>query len=330
MLKSKNDILEKINETKLKGMFLNTKIEKRYSTMPLCKILSKTLGYEERREKFNDMAGKLAISVAKKAITEAGIDAEDLGQIIVVSGTDFSTPGLDTMVIDGLDLPRNIIRTPISFQGCSAALRGIAAAKNFCLANQGKGSLVICCELNSLIHKIDNFTMDQLIKMVLFGDGCSAMVILAEDIYEGSGKLVIEDYSSHLVNGSKNMVEVFWNNDGSPGSSIHPSLPNLVEKGVHQFVSNFLQQQDLNMADIDGWAVHPGGAKILTSVQAGLNLNMEELSSSWNILKNYGNMSSPTVCFVLKQILKKKDRKNILALAFGPGVTMEQVLMKYY
>ena len=137
------------------------------------------------------------------------------------------------------------------------------------------------------------------------------------------------DYSSYLVDGSKNMVEVFWNNDGSPGSSIRPALPNLVQNGVHQFVSNFLQQQNLNIADIDGWAVHPGGAKILTSVQAGLNLNMEELSSSWNILKNYGNMSSPTVCFVLKQILKK-DRKNILALAFGPGVTMEQVLMKYY
>jgi len=330
MLKSKMEILEKINETQLKGMFLNTKIEKRYATMPLRKILSRTLGYEERREKFNNIAGKLAISVAKKAIAEAGIDVEDLGQLIMVSGTDFTTPGLDTLVIYALDLPRNINRTPISFQGCSAALRGLAAAKNFCLANPGKGSLVICCELNSLIHKIDSFTMDQLIKMILFGDGCSAMVILAEDICAGSGKLAIEDYSSYLVDGSKNMVEVFWNNDGSPGSSIHPALPSLVQKGVHQFVSNFLQQQNLNIADIDGWAVHPGGAKILTSVQAGLNLNMEELSSSWNILKNYGNMSSPTVCFVLKQILKKKDRKNILALAFGPGVTMEQVLMKYY
>ena len=138
MLKNKMEILEKMNETQLKGMFLNTKIEKRYATMPLSKILYKTLGYEERREKFNDIAGKLSISVAKKAIAEAGIDTEDLGQIIVVSGTDFSTPGLDTLVIDGLDLPRNIIRTPIYFQGCSAALRGLAAAKSFCLANQGK------------------------------------------------------------------------------------------------------------------------------------------------------------------------------------------------
>ena len=126
------------------------------------------------------------------------------------------------------------------------------------------------------------------------------------------------------------MVEVLWNNDGTPGSSIHPILPKLVEKGVHLFVCKFLQEHGLTTSDIDGWAVHPGGAKILTSVQTGLNLNMNKLASSWNILRDYGNMSSPTVCFVLKQILKKKEGKNILALTFGPGITMEEVLLKFY
>ena len=136
-IKSRTDVLDNIDEAKLEGIFKNTKIDKRYTTMNHSKLFAKTLNYDERRSNYNDIGGKLAVSVARKAMLEANLNAEDFGQIITVSNTDFSTPGLDIIVMDSLGLPRNINRIPLCFQGCSAGLRGLAAAKTFCLQNPG-------------------------------------------------------------------------------------------------------------------------------------------------------------------------------------------------
>ena len=174
-------------------------------------------------------------------------------------------------------------------------------------------------------------------KLALFGDGCSAAVFRNEDLMAvkecENGQWVVENYTSKLVDETSDVVKMFWNNSGQFDSTISHKLPNIVKEGVHGFVEGMLEEQGLGVADVDGWAVHPGGAKILGSVQKALGLQEDKLTESYNILKNYGNMASPSVWFVLDQLLKKETNQSmehVLALAFGPGISMEGVLMKKY
>ena len=119
--------------------------------------------------------------------------------------------------------------------------------------------------------------------------------------------------------------------DGNLECAISRELPNLCKSGVHPFVDKFLKKKNLGVEDIDAWAVHPGGPAILRGVQGGLELPNEKMSASWNVLKNYGNMSSASVWFALEEIFQEKKNsaaEHILALTFGPGISMEQILLK--
>ena len=125
-------------------------------------------------------------------------------------------------------------------------------------------------------------------------------------------------------------MEIWVSDDGNLDCAISPDLPNLCKSGAYPFVDQFLRKKGLKVENIDAWAIHPGGAAILRGVQGGLELSDEKMMDSWNVLKNYGNMSSTSVLFVLEEIFKRKETsaEHILALTFGPGISMEQVLLK--
>ena len=125
-------------------------------------------------------------------------------------------------------------------------------------------------------------------------------------------------------------MEIWVSDDGKLDGAISPDLPNLCKSGAYPFVDQFLRKKGLKVENIDAWAIHPGGAAILRGVQSGLELSDEKMMDSWNVLKNYGNMGSASVWFVLEEIFKRKETsaEHIVALTFGPGISMEQVLLK--
>ena len=125
-------------------------------------------------------------------------------------------------------------------------------------------------------------------------------------------------------------MEIWVSDDGNLDCAISPDLPNLCKSGAYPFVDQFLRKKGLEVENIDAWAVHPGGPAILRGVQGGLELSDEKMIESWNVLKNYGNMSSATVWFALEEIFRRKEdsAEHILAMTFGPGISMEQVLLK--
>ena len=268
----------------------------------------------------------------REALENSGVRPQDIGQLVYISSTDFTTPGLDCVIIDGLDLSRNVNRFPILFQGCGAGLKGLSVAKQFCVDNPGKSSLIVCNELNSLLNITERYGMGHMVKNALFGDGCSAAVISSDYVEKGDGKWVIESSASTLVENTGNIVKLFWNNDGNFDSNLSPELPKVVKSGIFPFVDEFLKNQELDWQDNIAWAVHPGGPAILRAVQSGLKLSDDHMQQSWDVLQNYGNMSAATIWFVLDQTLKKKENTadNVIALAFGPGVYMESIYLKKF
>ena len=168
-----------------------------------------------------------------------------------------------------------------------------------------------------------------MVEQALFGDGCAAVVASAENIDDCHGKWAVQSNSTQLVENSSNIVKLYVNHNGL--NSEFSKAPKIIKSEVCMFVDRFLKKQNfLHQSEIDLWGVHPGSPTILRAAQSGLALSPEKLEASWETLKNYGNMGSATVWFVIDKLMQKGDQnaQNLLALAFGPGVTIEGVLFR--
>jgi alpha-pyrone synthase len=194
--------------------------------------------------------------------------------------------------------------------------------------------LLVCLELHS-IHmdraKAQKTNPSANLLRAIFGDGCVAVVLSGEAESNISGKWALHGRSSYLTENTTNIVKIVPDEIGFDWN-ITPELPKLVKGGVNQFIEDLLENQSIVKGDKVDWGIHPGGPAILKACESSLGLEKNELKESWDVLKNFGNMSSATIWFVLQQIMRKegKNAQNLIALAFGPGVTMEGALFKKY
>ena len=193
----------------------------------------------------------------------------------------------------------------------------------------GKHALLVCLELHSVHISRDRTDPSYNVLRAIFGDGCAAVVVSGETAETASGKWALQGRLSHLAEDSTNVVGVKVDPVGFDWI-LSPTLPKLVRSGICQFIDEVMITQDLkDHSDIDLWAVHPGGPAILEAVQTGLGLEEDKLKESWEVLKECGNMSSVTIWNVLQKVMEKDrpNAQNLLALAFGPGVTIESVML---
>ena len=338
---------------RIEKIYQNTRIDTRHLALDLLSeeaiAFSRSATMQARMQLYREHAIPLAEKVARKALKSAAgnhkaehpfaldpIEAS-IGSIIFVSSTGFLSPGVDTAIIERLGLRRDVARVIINFMGCAAAMNGLQVASSFVRANPHQRALVICLELSSL-NAVFEDDLNDLIIHSIFGDGCAAVVVGAsetEAIADGrlAGRVIIKDRFSHLFENTEDGI-VLGVRDNGITCTLSRQLPDYIEAGVDPVVTQFLSGHGLTKADIDAWAIHPGGTKIIESAKRSLGLDDSQAADSWAVLAKYGNMLSPSILFVLERMLLRWETEsnsqvqNGLSFSFSPGVGIEGILFQ--
>lgn len=275
---------------------------------------------EKRMEIYEREAPALSVKAVKNCISGI-ISPQDITHLITVSCTGMSAPGLDLSVMSELELRPDIFRTSVNFMGCYAAIHALKIAKMICDTEPGSNVVIVCTELCTL-HFHKRFTEDNAASALLFADGSAA--VLVSNRIQRAGSLQLNGFYSYVKQkGSKDMA---WqlHSEGFL-MTLSGYVPELIREDIHEKLETAVGKHGLSLDDITHWCMHPGGKRILDLVQKQMKLPPDALGAARKILKQYGNMSSPTVLFVLKEIMEGLNGApaRVLGTAFGPGLTME-------
>ncbi len=276
---------------------------------------------EKRMALYNTEAVELSIKAILNCLQ--GADIQQVTHLITVTCTGISAPGLDILLLQKLNLSPNIVRTSVNFMGCYAALHALKIADAFCRADASAKVLIVCTELCTLHFQKSN-DVDAILSATLFADGSAACLVSSEKAAKG---LEIKQFFSQVaLSGQSDMAWEVSSTGFLMTLSTH--VPKLIKQEIKHLLEKSLEKLNLSTNDITNWAIHPGGKNILEAVESSLNLTHEDLAKSYEVLNDYGNMSSATILFVLKKIMDDATKTgNIFAVAFGPGITMESVIL---
>jgi len=284
---------------------------------------------QKRLEAFRNYALPLSLAAIDN-LKASSSDLQKITNLIVVSCTGMYAPGLDIDLIKALNLPTTIQRTCITFMGCYAAFNALKVADAYCKSDANSKVLIVCTELCSL-HFQKEPTENNLLANALFADGAAAVLVEAQS--DQSIKLSLEHFHNDLApEGEHDMA---WS-VGDLGFEMKLSayVPGIIQSGIQQLTNSLLKKIGKEIQDIKYVAVHPGGKKIVEVIEHQLSLSREQNKHAFEVLRQYGNMSSPTVLFVLNEIFKSLSRaddgERILSLAFGPGLTLESMVLKIH
>ncbi|MBT2531340.1 type III polyketide synthase [Arthrobacter sp. ISL-48] len=280
-----------------------------------------------RNDIFGREATKLFVNAAQAAVDACpDLDLRDITHLITVSCTGFFNPGPDYKIVRALGLDPAVQRYHLGFMGCYAAFPALRAAKSFCEADPQAVVLVVCAELCSLHVRTSN-DPDTIMGSALFADGAAAAVVTARETPEAL--LQLDCFETVLTPvGEESMA---WNiGDHGFEMVLGNYVPHIIDDHIVGALEPLLARdpsvQGRPYSDIRHWAIHPGGRSILDKVQSRLELTDQQLVPARETLRNYGNMSSATVLFVLKHILEQAPEdgaERICSMAFGPGLTVE-------
>jgi predicted naringenin-chalcone synthase len=270
-------------------------------------------------------AGPLAERAARKAIADSEVRPRDLTHLITVSCTGFHAPGLDVELIKRLHLQATIERTHIGFMGCHGALNGLRVAR--ALADSMPGARVLLCavELCSL-HYDYRWNPKKLVANALFADGAAALVGCHGDGAVAGAWQAVASGSCLFPHTESAMT---WTvADHGFDMTLSTRVPELITGNLRAFVDNWLDQNGLHRKDVASWAIHPGGPRIVSAAEEALDLDEQAAAVSREVLADCGNMSSPTVLFVLERLRERRAPRPCVALGFGPGLTVEVTLFQ--
>ena len=278
---------------------------------------------------FKENALNLAISAIHNCFSQLpNFNLSDITHLITVSCTGMYAPGLDIEIVHQLKLNSSTKRTAVNFMGCYGAFNAIKLADAFCKSEPGANVLIVSVELCTL-HFQRNSNLDNMVSNAIFADGAAAVLIQSKPDQEKY--LLLQDFHSELL--PQTQEEMAWH-IGDSGFDIVLSsyVPEIIESGIAAFTEKLFARSGLSPTDIDFYAIHPGGIKILEACEAALNITADQNKQAYQVLRDYGNMSSATILFVLKALfndLKQEDhQKNIFSCAFGPGLTLESMILK--
>ena len=279
-----------------------------------------------RRGSFPDTAQRMArydreaLPLARRAVANLGLDfaADEITHLIIASCTGFAAPGLDLQLAAQLRLAATVERTIVGFMGCSAAIPALRLARHIVRSHENARVLVVAVELCSL-HLQESSRLEELLAFLHFADGCAAAVVSAEPF-----GIAISGFGSTVLPGTADHVT--WQ-IGAHGFTMHLSgqVPGAIVRHLRGRPA-LLPEDDRD--DVSLWAIHPGGRSVLDAVEAGLALPPDTLSWSRRILHDYGNMSSATVLFVLREMMDRGAAGTGCAMAFGPGIAVETMMFR--
>jgi predicted naringenin-chalcone synthase len=277
-----------------------------------------------RMDRYAKEAGGLAVAAARRAMAQSGIDAGSVTHLVTCSCTGFVSPGVDLQLVADLGLSPGVARTHVGFMGCHGAFNSLRVADAFA-ADPRNVVLVVCVELCSL-HFQYGCRGDDVVANALFADGAAALVA-AGRMHGRPGAWGVRRQWSAILPGSRD--EMGWEiGDHGFRMRLSPKVAGLLEGTIRGLVEGALREEGLGIDDIGAWAVHPGGPRILDAIGAALRLPAETLLASEAILADHGNMSSATILFILRDLLRSTETDRCFAMAFGPGLTAEFALLE--
>ncbi|MGZ4048025.1 MAG: type III polyketide synthase [Bacteroidia bacterium] len=323
---------------KLNVLFNNSGISSRYSAIPdfdksknqhiFFNGTPSTANVENRLNVFKEQAIPLALEAINDAFKKINTENEAIAitHLITVSCTGLYAPGLDAVLIEKLNLPNDIFHTSVNFLGCNAAFHALKIADMIVKSESDAKVLIVSVELCTLHFQPKN-NHDNLLSNTIFGDGAAAVIISSND-YKRSG-LTISGFYSLLLSKGKDLMG--WNITPANFEMIlDAKIPDLIGDEVNDIILNASKKLKITPGSINKWAIHPGGKKIVDVIKNKLQLSDEDTKASYKILDEYGNMSSPTILFVMNELMQNiKKGENVFSIGFGPGLSIETALFKY-
>ena len=280
-----------------------------------------------RNDHYMRHARPLFEEAARKALSAAaGFEPEDITHVITASCTGFYAPGPDFHLVRDLGLSPSVRRVHVGFMGCYAAFPVLTMARAFCAENPDAVVLVVCLELCSL-HLEPSDEIDDILAFSVFADGAAAALVSSRKPSGASGFRFMAMDSTIAPDSEEDMA---WTiGDRGFKMVLSTYVPKILEAQIGDVVDPVLANTGLVRDDVQHWAVHPGGRAILDKVRDGLDIDESQLTASRNVLSEYGNMSSATILFVLNETLTRSETGDrVMAMAFGPGLTVETGLLE--
>jgi alkylresorcinol/alkylpyrone synthase len=298
--------------SRLMPVFENTGIARRYSCVPI-DWYSEPHGWTDRNSLYIENAVDLFEKLTLALLDEAGLAREDIDAIVVSSTTGIATPSLDALVIERLNLRRNVRRLPIFGLGCAGGVVGLTRAGELAQAHPGSRVLFLVVELCALTFRKDDISKSNIVATALFGDGAAGAILSTE----GDGP-VVEAGGEYTWPDSLGIMGWDVQEDGLK-AIFSQSIPSLVANDFKPILHDYLEANGLRLSEFDGFACHPGGAKVLDALEDAIGIARGALSESRGVLHDYGNMSAVTALFVLER-MRWRDQRTLMT-ALGPGFT---------
>ena len=304
------------------GVFSTSGIEKRHAVRPL-EWHDIEPGWPERTAAYLEGALAIFIDAAKKALDQAGLTGADVDTVVTVSSTGIATPTLEARAFDALGFRRDVKRVPVFGLGCAGGVTGLSVAHRLAEAAPGSRVLLVAVECCTLSLRADELTKANIVAMALFGDGGAACV-LSTNARGSAGIGTISASSERLWPGTLDIMG--WTVDPQGfGVIFDQSIPVFATEHLRGAVDEMLAEQSLTLKDITRVISHPGGRKVVEAIEQSLDLPELSLTAERDVLRDFGNMSAPTVLFVLEQVMAAKPSGRFMALALGPGFTLSSV-----
>lgn len=307
-------------------IFEGAAVDKRYGIMDIEDVFTAT-SLEAKNDIYVREVKKLGTSVLQKALLESSWSPDSLDYIITVSCTGIMIPSLDAYIVNDLQLRQDIIRLPVTEMGCAAGVSGLIYAANFLRANPGKRAAVIAVESPTATFQLTDYSMANMVSAAIFGDGAACVLLTSEE--EASGPRIIAEEMYHFRNAT-HLMGFDLTNTGLK-MILDPAVPQTIAQHFPDIVHPFLEKNGTSIEHVDHLIFHPGGKKIVQTVEDLFGKLGKNIDDTRETLRLYGNMSSATVLYVLERFLSKEIGKGEqgLILSFGPGFSAQRVLLEW-
>jgi predicted naringenin-chalcone synthase len=313
-------------QRKVIKLFEGAGVDRRYSIMDAEEVFLNT-SFEEKNDIYVREVIKLGEQALLKSLKKANLQPTDIDYIITVSCTGIMIPSLDAYLINRLKMRQDIVRLPVTEMGCAAGVSGIIYAKNFLKSNPNKRAAVIAVESPTATFQLDDYSMANIVSAAIFGDGAASVILSSYENEEGPE--ILDEAMYHFYD-AETMMGFKLVNTGLQ-MILDKAVPETISSHFPDIVYPFLEKNKMTINDVNHLIFHPGGKKIVQTVEELFGSLGKNIDDTKEVLKLYGNMSSATVLYVLERFMEKELPKGDigLMLSFGPGFSAQRILLRW-
>ncbi len=313
-------------QRKVLKIFEGAAVDKRYSIMSPEEVFEAT-SFEDKNNVFIREVKKLGRTVLQRALDKSGWPADSLDYIITVSCTGIMIPSLDAYLINDLDLRKDIVRLPVTEMGCAAGVSGLIYASNFLRSNPGKRAAIVAVESPTATFQLYDYSMANMVSAAIFGDGAACVLVSSEK--DAKGPRIVGEEMYHFPDATQ-MMGFDLTNSGLK-MILDPLVPQVISEHFPVIIHPFLKRYGSSIEKVDHLIFHPGGKKIVETVEQLFGTLGKNLEDTRETLRLYGNMSSATVLYVLERFMEKDipGGEQGLLLSFGPGFSAQRILLEW-